>query len=86
MNTWLADHEYLAGDYSIADMACVGWAKLWERQGQTIDDFPHVKRWLDAVLARPAVQRGIAVNAGDRRSNDMKDPAVQSVLFGQRAR
>jgi GST-like protein len=86
MNTRLADHEYLAGDYSIADMACVGWAKLWERQGQTIDDFPHVKRWLDAVLARPAVQRGIAVNAGDRRSNDMKDPAVQSVLFGQRAR
>jgi GST-like protein len=86
MNRRLADHEYLAGAYSIADMACVGWAKLWERQGQDIGEFPHVKRWLDAVLARPAVQRGIAVNAHDRRTNDLRDPAVHAVLFGQRAR
>jgi GST-like protein len=86
MNIRLADHEYLAGDYSIADIACVGWAKLWERQGQDIEEFPNVKRWLDAVLARPAVQRGIAVNAHDRRTNDIHDPAVHAVLFGQRAR
>ena len=68
MNARLAEREYLAGDYSIADIACVGWAKLWERQGQDIEEFPNVKRWLDAVLARPAVQRGIAVNAHDRRT------------------
>ena len=86
MNKRLSDHEYLAGEYSIADMATVGWAKLWERQGQDIQEFPHVKRWLDAVLARPAVQRGIAVNAHDRRTNDLHDPAVHAVLFGQRAR
>src|SRR5829696_2472524 len=86
MNTRLAEREYLADEYSIADIACVGWAKLWNRQGQDMTEFPHVKRWLDAVLARPAVQRGIALNAGDRRTNDIKDPALHAVLFGQRAR
>lgn len=86
MNKVLAEREFLAGDYSIADIACVGWAKLWERQGQDISQFPHLKRWLDTILARPAVQRGLAVNAEDRASNDMKDPKVQAVLFGQRAR
>jgi GST-like protein len=85
LNKRLADREFVAGDYSIADMAIVGWAKLWERQGQNIDDFPNVKRWLDTVLARPAVQRGLAVNAQDRKEN-MTDPKVQAVLFGQRAR
>ena len=67
MNKRLADREYLAGDYSIADIACVGWAKLWERQGQDITRFPHFKRWLDAVKARPAVQRGLAVLAEERK-------------------
>jgi GST-like protein len=86
MNKRLADRDYLAGDYSIADMACVGWAKLWERQGQNIDEFPHLKRWLERVKARPAVQRGLAVNAEDRNVHDLKDPKVQAVLFGQRAR
>src|SRR5215204_4737318 len=86
LNGRLAEREYLADDYSIADIACVGWAKLWERQGQNIEEFPNVKRWLAAVLARPAVQRGIAVNAQDRRKNDLHDPAVHAVLFGQRAR
>ena len=53
--------EFLAGKYSIADMACVGWVNLWERQGQDIDEFPHLKRWLETVKARPAVQRGMAL-------------------------
>jgi GST-like protein len=86
LNKRLADREFVAGDYSIADMAIVGWAKLWERQGQNIEEFPHVKRWLDTVLARPAVTRGLAVSAEDRGSTDMNDPAVRAVLFGQRAR
>lgn len=86
MNKRLADREFLAGDYSIADMACVGWAKLWERQGQTIDAFPHLKRWLETVLARPAVQRGLGVNAEDRGVTNMQSPDVQAVLFGQKAR
>ena len=55
MNKRLADHAYLAGDYSIADMASYPWVVPWERQGQNIDDFPHLKRWLEAIKARPAV-------------------------------
>jgi GST-like protein len=86
MNTRLADREFLAGRYSVADMACVGWVNLWKRQGQVIEDFPHLKRWLETVKARPAVQRGMALGMELRQGVDMKDPKVQSVLFGQRAR
>ena len=86
MNTRLGEHEFLAGRYSIADMACVGWVNLWKRQGQIIDDFPHLKRWLETVKARPAVQKGMALGMELRRGVDMKDPNVQAVLFGQRAR
>jgi GSH-dependent disulfide-bond oxidoreductase len=86
MNRRLADRPFLAGDYSIADMACVGWARLWERQGQDIKHFPHVERWLEAVQARPAVQRGLAVHAEARAASNPADPAQRAVLFGQRAR
>jgi GST-like protein len=86
LNKRLADREFVAGDYSIADMAIAPWAKLWERQGQNIDEFPHVRRWLQAVLTRPAVERGLNVRSDDRGATDLKDPAVQAVLFGQRAR
>jgi GSH-dependent disulfide-bond oxidoreductase len=84
LNRRLADRPYIAGEYSIADMACIGWARGWERQGQDIAEFPHVKRWMDAVQARPAVQRGLAVQAEDRGTVDMKDPNVQALLFGNR--
>ncbi|MGL5361985.1 MAG: glutathione S-transferase N-terminal domain-containing protein [Bosea sp. (in: a-proteobacteria)] len=80
----LATHRYVAGAYSIADMAIVGWAKLWERQGMKIDEFPNVKRWLDEVMARPAVIRGLAVNSADRGTHDPKDPKVQALLFGNK--
>jgi GST-like protein len=86
MNKRLADRDYLAGKYSIADMACVGWVNLWQRQGQDIEQFPNLKRWLDTVKARPAVKRGMALGVELRQGIDMKDPKVQSVLFGQRAR
>jgi GST-like protein len=86
MNKRLADREFLAGKYSIADMACVGWASRWERQGQDITEFPHLKRWLETVLARPAVDRGIHLNAEEANKVDMKDPDVAGLLFGQRAR
>jgi GST-like protein len=67
-------------------MAIIGWAKLWERQGQDIAEFPHMKRWLDTVLARPAVQRGFAASAEKRDSsgNRMQDPKVQEILFGNK--
>ncbi len=86
MNTRLKDREFLAGKYSIADMACVGWTNGWERQGQDINQFPNLKRWLETVKARPAVQRGMSLGLELRQGYDMKDPKVQAVLFGQRAR
>jgi GST-like protein len=86
MNTRLAGRDFLAGKYSIADIACVGWVNLWKRQDQNLDDFPHLKRWLETMKARPAVQKGMALGIELRQNVDMKDPGVQSVLFGQRAR
>ena len=87
MNRRLADHEYLAGRYSIADMTCVGWTKGWKRYGQEISDFPNLARWLDAVLARPAVQSGLALDIPGRKQHDLAtDEEARKILFGQRAR
>jgi GST-like protein len=86
MNKRLADREFLADKYSIADMACVGWARGWEKQGQDIGEFPNMARWLERVQARPAVKRGFAVTAEEHGKVSMLDPNVQAVLFGQRAR
>lgn len=86
MNKRLADRDFIAGKYSIADMALVGWVNGWKNQGQDIEQFPHLKRWLETVKARPAVQRGMALGMELRQGIDMKDPKVQAVLFGQRAR
>src|SRR5438132_1464852 len=61
MNKRLKDRPFLAGAYSIADMACIGWTTRYERQGQDLSEFPHVKRWLDTLLARPAVNRGMHI-------------------------
>jgi GSH-dependent disulfide-bond oxidoreductase len=82
----LAAHAYVAGSYSIADMAIFSWARIWERQSVQIDDYPNVKRWLALIAARPAVQRGVAVKAEDRGKVDMKDPKVQALLFGNKAK
>ncbi|UWQ14985.1 glutathione S-transferase N-terminal domain-containing protein [Aliiroseovarius sp. M344] len=81
MDRQLADNRFLAGDFfSIADMACWGWASLWEGQEQTLDDKPNLARWLDVVGARPAVQRGRAV-ASEQRGDLQTDKKAQDVLF-----
>ena len=77
----LAQHEYLAGDYSIADMATFPWLRSYERQGQDLADFPNVKRWFEAIEARPAVQRGVQVLAERSRSGPITEEERQ-VLFG----
>ncbi|HSX91515.1 MAG TPA: glutathione S-transferase N-terminal domain-containing protein [Hydrogenophaga sp.] len=59
LDTQLKDHEFLAGDYSIADIANWAWVRTHRWSGVDIDDLPHLKRWRDAIRARPAVQRGI---------------------------
>ena len=87
MDRRLADREFLAGDYSIADMACVGWVKPYENQGQDINAFPNLKRWFETLLARPAVERGLLAGKEEREKFDLaSDKDAQAVLFGQRAR
>jgi GST-like protein len=86
MNTRLKDREFLAGNYSIADIACVGWASRAERHGHDMSAFPNVRRWLEAVLARPAVKRGLSVKVEAAFRVDMKDPKVRAILFNQKAR
>ncbi|MEO0545151.1 MAG: glutathione S-transferase family protein [Pseudomonadota bacterium] len=87
MDRRLADRDFLAGDYSIADMACIGWVVPYERQGQDLNDFPNLKRWFETMKARPAVEKGIAIGKEERdRTNLRDDKEAQSVLFGQKAR
>jgi GSH-dependent disulfide-bond oxidoreductase len=86
MDRRLSAQEFLAVDYSIADIACVGWVKLWERQDQNIEEFPNLKRWLDSVLARPGVQRGLAVKVDHAGHIRVKDPGLRAVLERQKAR
>ena len=85
MDRKLAKTEYLAGDFfSIADIACWGWASLWEGQQQTLDDKPHLARWLDLMWSRPGVCAGRAVHA-DKRGDFRKDKGAQDQLFSKKA-
>jgi GST-like protein len=78
----LADREFVAGDYSIADMACYPWV-LPERQGQDIGEFPHLARWKAAVAARPAVQRAYAIAQQVNTRPIPADEESRRILFGQ---
>jgi GSH-dependent disulfide-bond oxidoreductase len=85
LNKRLADREFIAGAYSIADMAAYPWVVPHEAQGQSLDDFPKLKRWFEAIKARPAAvrayERGTAIN-----SNPTVDEESRKILFGQTAR
>ncbi len=66
MNNRLYDRRFLAGDdYTIADIVSYPWTVSWQLQGIDLGEFRHVKRWFEEISARPAVQRGLAVTAGD---------------------
>jgi GSH-dependent disulfide-bond oxidoreductase len=86
MNTRLAKRAFLAGRYSIADIACVGWVRLAERAGQELAQFPHLKRWFETIRARDAVKRAFAIRVEAASAVDPRDPKVRAILFGQRAR
>lgn len=86
LNKRLVAHEYVAGAYSIADIAIFGWAAGWESQQFETSDFPNVKRWIDLMNSRPAVQRGMAVKAPVAPVSLADDKEAQKILFGQRAR
>ena len=72
----LADRPFVAGDYSIADMAIFPWIVPWKRQLQVLADTPHLKRWFDTVRTRPAVRRAyelaLRVNDQPRIRDDLK--------------
>jgi GSH-dependent disulfide-bond oxidoreductase len=80
----LSTHEFVANQYSIADMAIYPWVVPYERQGQKLEDFPHLKRWFEAMRDRPAVKRAYAkaqeINTAPTVSADSR-----KVLFGQTA-
>src|SRR3990167_2370719 len=86
MDKRLADREFLAGEDSIADMASYPWVVPHERQQQDLNDFPNVKRWFEAIKARPATVRAYArateVNPGEKPSVDEDS---RKHLFGQDA-
>jgi GST-like protein len=84
LNKRLADREFVAGDYSIADMACYPWVVPHTRQQQNLDDFPHLKRWFETIAARPAVERAYAV-AKTVNARPTVDEQAKKVLFGQDA-
>jgi len=82
MEVQLRDNEYLAGEYSIADMASFPWVLPYERLGNDLDKFSNLRRWFDAIKSRPAVRRGIDLGA-DWSSGEPKSEAIQAVLFRQ---
>ena len=81
----LGENEYLAGEYSIADIATYPWLQSYERQGQDINEFADLKRWFDTIEARPAVRRGNKVKA-DNDQSPMEETATGSWVGGQQCR
>ncbi|WP_376091102.1 glutathione S-transferase family protein [Roseomonas sp. CCTCC AB2023176] len=77
----LSEAEYLAGEYSIADIATFPWVRNPDRRGIDLTEYPAVKRWHDAIAARPAVQRGVQVLAENQRKGPISD-AERENMFG----
>ncbi|MGH6988964.1 MAG: glutathione S-transferase N-terminal domain-containing protein [Stellaceae bacterium] len=86
MDGRLGNHAFLAGDYSIADMACYPWTTAYARMGQNIDDFPNLKRWQDTIKARPASQRAYE-RAKQYQTQNIAPTSEEArkILFGQDA-
>ncbi|MBP2275486.1 MULTISPECIES: glutathione binding-like protein [Sphingomonas] len=81
----LADRDFITGEYSIADMACYPWIVPYQRQGQNLDDFPNVKRWFEAIAARPHTITAYAKGAAISENKPMTEEA-KKILFGQTAK
>jgi GST-like protein len=89
LNKQLDGKDFIAGEYSIADMASWPWIVPYRNQGVDIAEFPHLKAWFERVGAREAVQAGFKLGAelrGNLADQSKQNQAARSVLFGQRAR
>jgi len=84
MDVRLRDREFLAGDYSIADMASFPWLLPYRRLGNDLDRFPNLRRWFDAIKHRPAVRRGTDLGK-DWQRNERSSDKARSIIFGQNA-
>ncbi len=84
MDKRLADRDYLAGAYSIADMAAYPWVVPYERQGQKLEDFPNLKRWFEAIKSRPATLRAYE-RAKEFQTQSPTSEEARKILFGQSA-
>lgn len=82
LNKRLSDREYVAGHYSIADMATYPWIVPHARQNQSLEDFPHLKRWFEVIRERPAVKRAYEL-AESINTKPTVDDESRKVLFGQ---
>jgi GST-like protein len=84
MEVRLRDREFLAGEFSIADIASFPWVMPYQRLGSDLDKFPHLRRWFDTLKNRPAVQRGVDVGKGWRRDEATNEKA-RKLMFNQNA-
>jgi len=82
MDKRLAEAPFFAGDYGIADMAIFPWTRSHANQGIDLADYPNVRRWYEAISARPAVQRGVQVLADRRKPVAQLDDKARQNLFG----
>jgi GST-like protein len=84
MDVRLRDREFLAGDYSIADIASFPWVRPYKRLGNDLDKFANLRRWFDTVKVRPAVRKGTDLGRDWKRDEKSND-AARSIMFGQNA-
>lgn len=83
LNKHLEQRDFIAGDYSIADMASYPWIVSHQRQSQNLDDFPHLKRWFERISARPATERAYALVEQINPGSPVHDDKARQILFGQ---
>ena len=82
MDVRLRDREFLAGDYSIADIASFPWVLPYKKLGNDLDSFSNLRRWFDTIKERPAVRRGVDLGK-DWRRNEARSDKAHSIMFGQ---
>src|SRR6202049_2043481 len=85
LNKRLANRQFVAGAYSIADMAAYPWIVPYERQGQKLEDFPHLKRWFEAIRQRPATLRAYEKAKSINTQQGITTEEQRRILFGQTA-
>lgn len=83
LNKHLERRDFIAGDYSIADMASYPWIVSHQRQSQNLDDFPHLKRWFERIGARPETERAYALVEQINPGSPVHDDKARQILFGQ---